>query len=409
MNTLLYCIRSRTGFIACSITFLVVIVAYFAVVFYSQKHSVSTEDTVPEKDHSFNERSVAVSQDSPEFPYPGWSMECYPETIMPGDTIYYVITAQNPHEKSIYILDDYWCTGAELQTRLKDSEGQEQPLLFESPTSREWDRTAYPAEIKPGDSRIIGALAINIPPLEDIKEPFWDKHLKTLPADGEKFLLCVTVWSEPHTDDRDIDHELLLVMLELPITIKQRPEKEMAMIENWYCKTPKMLFPVPPPGLNERNQRKVPQEFMLPESKNIRVQRGYFYKEKYSQWNFVRLGNRYPSDPNAPSTWQGWEKLENSLTPSTMRDEIRLTRILIQYCNTKDTKVLTELKEWFEGMNVIQRTVMAKRIRDHAAGCYGNDALLLQYRNIYRAIRKYDTAGKSEYMLKYLKDTGLIE
>ena len=49
-----------------------------------------------------------------------------------------------------------------------------------------------------------------------------------------------------------------------------------------------------------------------------------------------------------------------------MRDKIRLTRISIQYCDTKDDDVLNELKEWFGGMDEVQRTVMAKSIRDLA-------------------------------------------
>jgi hypothetical protein len=262
-------------------------------------------------------------------------------------------------------------------------------------------------EIKLGDSRIIGALAINVPPLEDIKESFWLKHLKNLPAEGEKVLFCVTITSRPAADEEGHAHTALKVTLEVPLTIKQRPEKEMVMIEAWYNQTPKTLFPKLEAG--EYSRRKIPQDFMLPESKNIRVQRWYFFRAKYSQWNFVRFGNRYPSDPNAPETWQGWKKLEESLTPSTMRDEIRLTRILIQYCDTKDTKVLKELWEWFDGMNEIQRTVMAKNIRDLAQGCYGNNVLLPLYRDIYRVIRHYDTADKSENWLKHLKDFGLIK
>ncbi|MDR1483622.1 MAG: hypothetical protein LBT09_02240, partial [Planctomycetaceae bacterium] len=66
----------------------------------------------------------------------------------------------------------------------------------------------------------------------------------------------------------------------------------------------------------------------------------------------------YPDDPNLPVDWQGWKKLEESFEPSTLRDEIRWTRICVQYCSTGNEKVLDELKTWLDKMNPIQRTVM---------------------------------------------------
>ncbi|MDD3469348.1 MAG: hypothetical protein PHE53_05130 [Thermoguttaceae bacterium] len=70
----------------------------------------------------------------------------------------------------------------------------------------------------------------------------------------------------------------------------------------------------------------------------------------------------YPGNPNCPETWQGWKELEESLTPSTMRDEIRMTRIVIQYCDTEDSKVLDELTEWLQNMSEIQRVVMVQNV-----------------------------------------------
>ena len=349
----------------------------------------NAEFPVIQNEFIMRQSSPVITQESPGFPYPALSVQCCPETVMPGDTICYVIAAKNPHDESIYILDSFWAFSVDIQTCLKDSEGQEQKLLFESGVNIEIDRDLSFAEIKPGNSRIIGALAICVPPLDDLKEPFWEKHLTKLPADGEEFSLCVTVYSWSSANEKGgggVDN--LPFVLEIPITIKPRPEKEMAMIESWYNKTPRELFPAPS---DMRSQRKVPLEFTIPESNIIRVQ-----NKKYSQWHFIRLGNRYPGDPNAPKTWQGWKKLEDSLAPSTMRDEIRLTRILIQYCDTKDDVVLKELKEWFDGMNEVQRTVMAKNICVLAQSCYGNDILLPLFRDIYHTIRKYDVAEKPE-------------
>ena len=130
--------------------------------------------------------------------------------------------------------------------------------------------------------------------------------------------------------------------------------------------------------------------------------------EKFSHWFFVRIGNRYPATPGTPETWQGWMALEESLTPSTMRDEIRLTRILIQYCDTEDDAVLQELKDWFAGMNEVQRTVMAKNMRDLAWDTRGT-ALFPSFRAIYQTVREHDIADKPQWSLGRLQTLGLMD
>jgi len=342
---------------------------------------------------------LMASQESSGFPYPEFAMECYPKMAMPGDTVYFVVTAKNSHAKSIYIADHFWHLSSDIQVHLRDSDNQNHPLLFEAQTSVIRDRILEYTVIQPGMSRIIGALSINIPALEDIREPFWEKHLKDLSADGREFRLRATVISYSATNrlGDTPEHERLPISLEIPITIKPRPENEMAMIEDWHNNTPKELFPAP---AGNNSVRKVPREGIVPKSEVIRVQNA-----KYSHWHFIRLGNRYPADPNAPETWQGWKELEESITPSTMRDEIRLTRILIQYCDTEDAKVLTELKEWFAGMNEVQRTVMAKNVCDLAWGAHGTK-LYEPYKKIYTTVKEYDIAPKPDHLKKSLEDAG---
>ena len=79
-----------------------------------------------------------------------------------------------------------------------------------------------------------------------------------------------------------------------------------------------------------------------------------------------------------------------------MRDEIRLTRILIQYCDTKDEKVLDEQKEWFAGMNEIQRACMAKSLFDRARNSGGTPNVFNSLREAYRIIREYDITAKTD-------------
>ena len=83
---------------------------------------------------------------------------------------------------------------------------------------------------------------------------------------------------------------------------------------------------------------------------------------KYDPWMFIRLGNRKPSDPNNPTTLDGWRKLEASLVPSTMRDEVRLTRLQLEYYSAKkgeaSENAKNELVEWLQSLPEVQRTIM---------------------------------------------------
>lgn len=345
---------------------------------------------------------MATTRTATEYPCPQLSMKCHPAQLMPGDSLYVLLEANNPYEKPIFISDQFWPFDREVQINLSDTEGQVIPLLFESEDNVVDERIANLVPIQPGASRIIGALAINIPVLEDISEPFWEKHLQSLSPEGKAFLLKATLEFTPETAEYGYGGAFSAtqsITLAQKILIKPRPANEMAKIQKWHKDTPKELFPKP-----EGNNpvRKIPSEdWIVPESKIIQVK-----GEKFSQWHFIRLGNRYPADPNAPETWQEWKKLEEWFTPSTMRDEICLTRILIQYCDTEDGKILAELKDWFTKMSEVQRTVMAKNIGELALGSRGTK-LFESFKKIYAVVKEYDIAAKPEFIEKYFKETGL--
>ena len=101
-----------------------------------------------------------------------------------------------------------------------------------------------------------------------------------------------------------------------------------------------------------------------------------------------------------------WKELEKCFTPSTMLDEIRLTRILIQYCDTEETNVLTELKEWFSGMNEVQRAVMARNLLDFAWNSR-HTKLFEPYRKVYAMVKEYNIVVKPDNLKKSLAEAGL--
>jgi hypothetical protein len=136
-------------------------------------------------------------------------------------------------------------------------------------------------------------------------------------------------------------------ILKEKIKILPREKNEMKLLKDWYRNTGHMF-----PELN------LDDGYNKNKSKKWLRKKSYKYHSNEINRMFVRLRNLYPCYPNVPDDWQGWKAIEESFKPSTLRDEIRWTRICIQYCATEDEKVLEELKSWLKEMNPIQRAVM---------------------------------------------------
>ena len=70
--------------------------------------------------------TVLMPQEHLGFPQPEFIVECYPETVMPGDTLYVTLVVKNPFDKSIHISRQYSVAGREVsvQFHLKDSESR---------------------------------------------------------------------------------------------------------------------------------------------------------------------------------------------------------------------------------------------------------------------------------------------
>jgi len=154
-------------------------------------------------------------------------------------------------------------------------------------------------------------------------------------------------------DYRNRQSEHHSIELNEEILIKPRPANEMELLEKWCKNTPGKLFP------EVDGNSKIPHDLILQSSgRNDIVING----KKYDPWLFIRLGNRKPSDPNNPTTLDGWRKLEASLIPSTMRDEVRLTRLQLEYYSAKegtDTEnAKNELAEWLKDLPEPQRSYM---------------------------------------------------
>jgi len=329
-------------------------------------------------------------------------LSLFPETTAFGDTCYVLVSAVNHSNKvarvpmpQFQFINDYI-----VQFELSRHEKKIWRGTFECWVYIEAlrERSDW-FSISSDEAVTFLAVPLQFPPLEDLyQDVFWKEIREELKSKPEGIPLDFEiVFAAPSVTIQGEDH-FANGRPTQKVTVKLRNEKEMAMIDKWYHNTPCIFFPVlaegrylsnvPPQGLRNESGKKILDN---------------------SPWVFINTGNRYPSDPNVPETWQGWKELEESLSPSTMRDEIRLTRMLIQYCDTEDNAVLKEFKEWFVGMNEIQRTVMAKSLRDRAVECYGKEKLLPSFREIYKTIRAYDIVPVPENNVKHLRNLKLIE
>jgi len=340
----------------------------------------------------------------------------YPEEVYFGDPVYIGIRLKNLSDKEVsyitsnYERKDFWLS------LLSESIPVPYHLLREYLNAFfcSWDDPLPPHLFQPGESVLVFVACQELPALEDMNFPFWEEAKKRLES-GESITVSIGMeqpnnrsvppWPEPNYE-----------YVSQPFTIKPRPGSEMELVQNWLEGTPERLRPAPYDQLYvEGNYFEVygtTDEF---EAVTLTHKPGFVSKERYLKINrnlgfyhasnehfihvqgkdyfpydFLRRGNRKPGDPVCPATWQGWKELEDSLSPSTMQDEIRLTRIIIQYCDTQDEKVLTELKEWFADMNELQRWSMIYSIWEREGLSRMKDALNPSFRDVYHAIREYD-------------------
>jgi len=337
------------------------------------------------------------------------SVKTFQTELSFGDFFYLHVCGKNAGDTTIDFFADAFNTMPRRDIYFSLRHGKDVFQVYEeNKVSTRCDAGPSFLPLRPGETRHLYSIAIQMPPLEDMHHPFWSQIDKSLLESDQILSLDTTFVYYGDYDginDESTQKKPRTITLSQKVILKQRAPKERELLEKWYHATPEHLFPKTEAGRWKSSGCKVPPKYetLLNSKSVIRLTCG-----EYSPWDFITLGNRCPGDPNAPETWQGWKKLEESLTSSTMRDEIRLTRILIQYSATKQASVLKELKEWFTDMNEIQRTVMAKSLRDRAANTYGTK-LLPQFREVYKAIREYDVVAVPESGKERLRTLGLIE
>ena len=342
---------------------------------------------------------MLLTFDEPDVHWPDFSLECVQNELCIGDSLYAVVHAHNPHDNSFYLSDG---SPPVIKVKLLEPEVHFVEELFLPIVA---DPVPSLSEIKSHETKVITVISISVPPLEDLHTPGWEEFVKDFPMEGKKLTLEYTINACVAKDSSGREGKRRVFKLTHEFVIKQRIPEEMALIEKWYQEMPNSFFP----GVVKDRQGIPKQKIWIG---------GWVKKEAFDEQTpeeerkklivaFHRTGNRYPTYPNAPVTWQGWKELEESLKPSTMRDEIRMTRICIQYLQTRDDSVFKELKEWFAELPEPQRTVMTSDVLARATNCYGTN-LLTPLGHVYRAISEY-YVPQEESTLKFLRGVRILE
>ncbi|MBQ7110770.1 MAG: hypothetical protein IJO06_06080 [Thermoguttaceae bacterium] len=243
--------------------------------------------------------------------------------------------------------------------------------------------------VAPGEEYEYGTLGVEFPPLEDWNEPFWRGVRELLATEGRVELRMripftrriglggeATPFGEPPHSETDWTDTK--GVFEKKIVLTRRPETETKRFEEWFASTSDELWPVRE-KMNGEATFKFPPEFTRARNvygqevggRKIRASgRSGVELDGFAQtfdiWNFVRFGNRKPSDPNNPTTLDGWRKLEAEFSPSTVRDEMTLTRLLLEYysaeMNEEEEAALRRLGAWLDSLDPAQRAAYKNAI-----------------------------------------------
>lgn len=280
------------------------------------------------------------------------SLLVYPTEIYWGDTVYVQRVDENLSSETIKTEDlngFFWRFSIEGSASAGGySGGYSYEWVTEYPGHYYQDMPVLDRNLQPAEKYFQCTNNFEFPPLEDLKNPFWEETRNNMssPSLKKQFNLSTRLNSK-------------LTKTTVEILVKPRPEPEMELLDAWYQNTPEKTFP------EVDGNRKNPHETDLRASKKswILIGRG-----RYDPWLFVRLGNRKPCDPNNPTTLNGWRKLEASLTPSTMRDEVRLVRLQLEYyCaepGVKSDLAKQELDQWLKSLPTPQQAVYMSFLKD---------------------------------------------
>lgn len=347
-------------------TIVIVIFSIFA------RNSPSKEND--NKTQPMNENFATGKTDSPPFKN-GITLETsgFPPTVFIGDTFYHLcVVSNNNASQSVFDGGDLSITeGARFMEGFRFLFSavditEQYDCVPEIYCDKYANRIGSRVTLAPGES-IASAHPLEFPPLQAWEHPFWKQVREKMAPDGIKCTLNVKI-PERYIDNSVYPYPPGYRDYSLDILLKPRPEKEMELLEKWYRDTPKQFFP--PVCSTQIDDEKWWYSEEMDEFEKTGYHRcnGNLIElggEKYNPWCFIRENARKPPAVTCPVTIEGWKELEESLVPSTMRDEITLVRLQLEYFSAPENereKPLRDIIRWLETLPEPQRMSMASSL-----------------------------------------------
>ncbi len=366
--------------------FLTLSAAFGATAWAQGEEKGFRQPRAPEVERHFD---VLVTND-PSLKLVESGLEASATEIYFGDAVYFRAFERNVLETPVERIGSFYAqiggfapyVGADYSFMARAAEVEADGVEGTYRWTPEFPRRAFPpqfgkterAAIPPGAELDYGAFAVEFPPLEDWNDPFWRAVRKRLATDGRveiqvSFDFLRTLEKAAPAPSKDSGAmgcaaawETIEKRVEKKIVLKRRPEAEMKRLDAWFAATPKEAFPERV-DVEKGAGYKIPSMEKIAEESRSAVE---IAGKKYSPRLVVRCGARKPSVPNNPATLDGWRKLEAEFSPSTLRDEITLTRLQLEYYNaTTEAETETALKTlvaWLDALPGPQRAALVASI-----------------------------------------------
>ncbi len=273
-------------------------------------------------------------------------VKVYPsDEIYFGDTVYIVRIDENRSEKTIHEWAIDFPGANEVSGKIVSDEISGGYRVVPKHGDELWwevDLAQITCALQPNKKIVTSCRFMEFPPLEEWSAPFW-RELRQKLRDKSDGISCKLRMANNYVD---IGRAKPREDFEVNIVVKPRLDGEMERLQRWLSS---------PPIKSSQTFASVSGQ------SDIEID-----GKSYDPWLFVRVGNRKPSDPNNPTTVDGWRKLEAEFAPSTLRDEITLTRLQLEYYDADKGEAsdaaLKILVDWLSQRPEPQRVVLSQSL-----------------------------------------------
>ncbi len=308
----------------------------------------------------------------------------YPTELAFGDAAYYTLDVENVSDSAAYFDEDAalralnestlsryvarvsatvdgvpgeYVAAPELATLFVRAPSEEpQPSTLQplnDATSSGMRGSVDGLRLKPGVKTRRVASALEFPPLEDWNNLFWRAVRDKLSSQSSVELRLRFELRLPSKVSGARETPILQpqapnapTIVEQTLVLKHRDGQELATIDRWFETTPPDALPV----RSDDGTWKGPRFYRRdegPQPTFISLDGGSYRADA-----FTRIGARKPTLVDAPTTVDGWRRLEAEFAPSTLRDEITLTRLQLEYYDASEGEesdaALEALVDWFK-------------------------------------------------------------